>query len=167
MYNWAEFWKVSLHPARPLGCTVLMTFIAKPSWRSVCLSKQPNLSPQSFYGRFVNLKMCYRKAWLLPSPYQTLKPAGIHGFQMVVHILLPQNNNHPVKWKPWPALQIWIAIQSVSIFGCLDGHGSKCNFFGWPQLGSSGKSGSFMLPLVFHFTFAWGGNTCFEKGGRC
>lgn len=131
---------------------MLMTFITKPSWSSVCLSKQPNISPQSFDGRFVNLQMCYVLSQSLVASislldFQSSRDPWVSRW-FYKHILLPQNNNHQVKWKPWPTLQIWIAILSVSMLGCLNGHGSKKSFFGWPWFGSSGKSGSFLLPLV-------------------
>lgn len=151
--------EVSLQPARPLGCAMWMTFITKPFW----LEETAKCFPSEFRCELVHvLSQSLVASISLPGSEASRDP-GISRW-LYKRILLPQNN-HQVKWKPWPILQIWTAIRSVSMLECLGGCGSKSSLFRWPWLGSPGKSGFFMLPLVF--CFAWSGNTCFEKGGRC
>lgn len=141
----------------------------KPILKQCVLEQTAKHFLQSIHGRFVNSKMCLLQDLVasisLPGSQASRDPWNSRWLDK--HLLLPQNNNHWVKLRPWPALQIWAAALSVSVVGSLDGHGSKSSFFGWLGFGSSGKSGSFLLPLLFCFTFAWSGNTCFKRGGRC
>lgn len=102
----------------------------KPILKQCVLEQTAKHFPQSVHGRFVNSKMCLLQSLVasisLPDSQASRDPWNSRWLDE--RILLPQNNNHRVKWKPWPALQIWAATQSVSEVGFLDGHGSKSSF---------------------------------------
>lgn len=102
-----ELWKVLLQPVRPLGCAN-NDFYYKTISKQRPLQQTAECFPSGFGWRIRKVENVLSQS-LVASISLPASPASsdprVSGW-LNRHILLPQNNNHPVKRKPWATLQI-------------------------------------------------------------